>query len=165
MAQTLESYDIRILRDGTWLHEGDPIRRPELVKLFARVLRRDDAGDYWLITPAERGRIIVEDAPFIAVEMRVEGEGRGQRLSFRTNVDDWVAAGPDHPITTRGETPYVEVRGGLTARLARPVYYQLAELATDNSAQTGGAHDEEVMGVWSEETFFALSRPAEAAAA
>lgn len=165
MAQTLESYDIRILRDGTWLHEGDPIRRPELVKLFARVLRRDDAGDYWLITPAERGRIIVEDAPFIAVEMRVEGEGRGQRLSFRTNVDDWVAAGPDHPITTQGETPYVEVRGGLTARLARPVYYQLAELATDNSAQSGGAQEEGVMGVWSEGTFFALSRPADAVAA
>lgn len=160
MTQTLESYDIRILRDGTWLHEGAPIRRLELVKLFARVLRRDDAGDYWLITPAERGRIMVEDAPFIAVEMKVEGQGRDQRLSFRTNVDDWVTAGPGRPITTVGDAPYVEVRGGLTARLARSVYYQLAELATDDSD-----YGEEVMGVWSDGTFFALSRPADAAAA
>ncbi|HRJ62109.1 MAG TPA: DUF1285 domain-containing protein [Azospirillaceae bacterium] len=160
MTQTLESYDIRILRDGTWLHEGEPIRRLELVKLFSRVLRRDAAGDYWLITPAERGRIMVEDAPFIAVEMTAEGQGRDQRLSFRTNVDDWVTAGPDHPITTIGDAPYVEVRGGLTARLARSVYYQLAELATDDSDDGEG-----VMGVWSEGTFFALSRPADATAA
>ncbi len=93
-----QSFDIRIARDGTWFHEGGPIRRIELVKLFASVLRRDDAGGFWLVTPVERGRIIVEDTPFVAVEMTASGNGDEQVLSFRTNLDEWVEAGPEHPI-------------------------------------------------------------------
>ena len=79
--------DIRIAADGTWFHEGGPIRRKKLVKLFASVLKRDDAGDYWLETPVERARIRVEDAPFVALEMTVSGSGRDQCLTFRTNID------------------------------------------------------------------------------
>ena len=114
---------MRIARDGTWYYRGSPINRPALVKLFASVLRREDDGSYWLVTPAERGRVVVEDAPFIAVALDVEGEGRDQRLIFRTNLDEIVAAGPDHPL--RVETaadgtpaPYVLLRPGLEARLA-----------------------------------------------
>lgn len=178
--QTLESYDIRIERDGSWRHEGDLIRRPELVKLFARVLRRDEAGDYWLITPAERGRIAVEDAPFVAVEMRVEGEGQAQKISFRTNIDEWVTAGPDHPITLgtdqaqkkpgdaslsndataaddATDVPYVHLDRGLTARVSRSVYYELVKLAAENS---GHDEDRESIGVWSDGAFFPLVRAA-----
>lgn len=172
--QTLESYDIRIERDGTWRHEGDPIRRMELVKLFAGVLRRDEAGDYWLITPAERGRITVEDAPFVAVEMRTEGDGRDRKISFRTNIDEWVTAGAEHPITlgvdqesekraAAGDAPddeppavpYVHLRRGLTARVSRSVYYELAKLADDD-----GAPGEGMLGVWSEGMFFPLMKTA-----
>lgn len=164
MRQTQERYDIRIRRDGVWVHEGGPIRRMELVKLFAGALRRDAAGDYWLETPAERGRIVVEDAPFIIVEMAATGAGRGQVLRFRTNVDDWVTAGPDHPLTLAPDpaagggapveaalVPYVMVRAGLTARLNRAVYYELAGLAGDDDPDGGGR-----LGVWSDGVFFPL---------
>lgn len=150
-------YDIRIARDGTWFHEGDPIRRIELVKLFASVLRRDDAGDYWLVTPAERGRILVEDVPFQAVEMTARGEGEDQILSFRTNVDDWVEAGPDHPIrviehpATGEPSPYIEIRQGLEARIARSVFYEMVERSVPK-----GPDREASIGVWSRRVFFAL---------
>ena len=88
----------RAARDGTWFYHGSPIGRIALAKLFATVLRRDDAGDFWLVTPAERGRITVEDVPFVAVEVRAEGAGRTQTLSFRTNLDEWATADADHPI-------------------------------------------------------------------
>jgi uncharacterized protein len=173
VARTQETYDIRILRDGTWLHEGAPIQRPELVKLFARVLSRDEAGDYWLTTPAEHGRIAVEDAPFVAVEMTAQGQGRDQTLRFRTNVDDLVVAGPDHPITlgpdkaagpdrAAGATevkadgaavPYLLVRGRLTARIGRNVYYELAALATDDGPEDASGAGP---GVWSGGVFFPL---------
>ena len=149
----LKDFGIRIARDGTWWHEGTPFRRPALVRLFARVLRRGEDGAYMLVTPAERGLIEVEDAPFVAVEMQAEGEGEAQVLRFRTNVDDWVAAGADHPIRVEtdpgtGEpSPYVLVRDGLEARLLRPVFYDLADLAEER----GGA-----FGVWSGGRFFPL---------
>ncbi|MDE1149664.1 MAG: DUF1285 domain-containing protein [Azospirillaceae bacterium] len=153
-----EGYDIRIARDGTWFYHGSPIGRLPLVKLFSTVLRRDDAGDFWLITPAERGRITVDDAPFVAVEMRREGDGPRQRLSFRTNLDQWVVAGAEHPIRvsidpeTGEPSPYVHVRGsiglGLEARINRSVFYELAEMALD--AGDG------VPGVWSDGLFFPL---------
>lgn len=152
-------YDIRIARDGTWFHEGGPIRRIELVKLFASVLRRDDAGDFWLVTPAERGRILVEDAPFQAVEMTARGEGRDQILAFRTNVDDWVEAGPDHPIrvvvhpATGEPSPYIEIRQGLEARIARSVFYDLVDRAVPN-----GPDREAEIGIWSRRVFFVLGR-------
>lgn len=152
-----EQYDIRIARDGTWFHNGDPIRRLELAKLFSTVLRRDDAGDFWLITPAERGRIVVEDAPFVAVEMTAKGNGPDQVLSFRTNLDEWVDAGPDHPVRVEhhpetGEPrPYILIRKGLEARISRSVFYDLVERCEPD------AHKREaVVGVWSKKIFFAL---------
>src|SRR5262245_38316988 len=90
--------DIRIGRDGTWFYHGSPIGRKPLVKLFASVLRREDDGDYWLVTPAERGRIKVDDVPFTAVEVNAAGSGTAQTLTFRTNLDDEVAADSDHAI-------------------------------------------------------------------
>lgn len=139
-------FDIRILRDGTWTYQDDPIRRIKLCRLFATVLQRDDDGGYWLVTPGERGRIQVDDAPFTAVEM-VEGEEKGESgslpaLSFRTNLDYWVTAGPDHPIrvvedaVTGEPSPYILVRDRLEALISRAVFYDLVARATET--ETGG---------------------------
>jgi hypothetical protein len=150
-------FGIAIGRDGTWYYHGSPIGRKPLVKLFASVLRRDEGGEYWLITPVERGRILVEDAPFTAVEVTAEGDGRERILRFRTNLDDEVEAGPNHPIRVdhdlaSGEpSPYVHVRGGLEARILRPVYYHLVELG-DEVKRDG----ETMFGVWSHGQFFPL---------
>ncbi|MBN8909820.1 MAG: DUF1285 domain-containing protein, partial [Rhodospirillales bacterium] len=125
-----------IQRDGTWLYRGSPIGRKELVCLFSSVLKREAGGEYFLETPAERGRIAVEDVPFVAVELDWTGDGRQQTLSFRTNVDEVVTAGPDHPIRvghdllTCEPTPYLLIRGGagalgIEARISRAVYYEL----------------------------------------
>jgi len=149
--------DVRIAADGTWFHEGHPIRRMPLVKLFASVLTRDDAGDYWLVTPVERARIRVDDVPFLAVELKAEGEGESQRLGFRTNLDDWVTAGPKHPIAYRAQpggrepAPYLTVRDRLEARLTRAAYYELAEHAVERP-WGGGTR----LGVYSEGAFFPL---------
>ena len=153
-------FDIRIARDGAWFYRGSPIGRKALVRLFSSVLRREDDGDYWLVTPVERGRVIVDDAPFTAVELSVSGSGPGQVLKFRTNVDDWVEAGPQHPIRVAlapdsGEpSPYILVRDGLEALILRSVYYHLVELAEE---RRDGAKT--VLGVWSNETFFPLGSP------
>lgn len=147
-------FAFRIDRDGGWHYEGSPIRRHELVRLFASVLRRADDGTYWLVTPAEQGRIAVEDVPFVAVAMREAGEGRERLLSFRTNLDAWVPLDADHPLRTapRGEAevPYLLVRDRLEARLARPVFYELAELAEPDEGGGDG------MGVWSGGRFWPL---------
>ena len=153
--------DMRIARDGTWYYRGSPIGRLPLVKLFASVLRREPDGSYWLVTPAERGRIEVEDAPFLAVELTVSGEGSAQQLIFRTNLDDIVTAGPDNPlrveIAANGEpAPYILVRSGLEARLARPVFYELVELGGENQVE-GVVR----FGVWSNGDFFDLGDPGE----
>ena len=151
-----EQYDIKILKNGTWLYNGTPINRHNLVKLFATVLQKDAEGRYWLITPYERGVIEVEDVPFTAIELRVESAGRGQKLSFRTNLDDWVDAGRDHPIRvahdpqTLEPSPYVMARGGMEARISRAVYYELAEIAVPDDA------DARVFGVWSGGEFYPL---------
>lgn len=147
---------MRIDREGIWHHEARPIARPALVKLFATVLRREADGSHWLVTPVERGRIEVEDAPFVITELQTEGEGRGQILRLRTNLDDWVTVGPAHPLRLRPPRdepdgmalPYVEVRDGLEGRLLRPVYYELADRAVEG--------DEGRMGVWSDSAFFPL---------
>lgn len=150
-------FDIRIARDGTWFYKGSPIARKELVRLFASVLRRDDSGDYWLVTPAERGRIVVEDAPFTAVECRAEGRGAGRTLAFRTNLGEWVEAGPAHPIRvenapdTDEPRPYIVVRERLEALIVRSVYYQLVELAEVQPSDGG-----EILGLWSKGEFFTL---------
>jgi uncharacterized protein len=151
--------DIRIGRDGTWFYHGSPIGRKPLVKLFASVLRRDDAGDYWLVTPVERGKIKVDEVPFTAVEVNAAGAGESQSLTFRTNLDDEVAADAQHPIRIdyaadgREPRPYILVRDRLEARILRPVFYELVELA-----QMRRIGDEEVYGVWSREQFFPLGR-------
>jgi hypothetical protein len=151
--------DMRIARDGTWFYRGSPIGRIALVKLFASVLRREPDGRYWLVTPAERGRIEVEDVPFLAVALNAQGEGRWQQLIFRTNMDDIVTAGSDHPLRvetiTSGEpAPYILVRNDLEARLTRPVFYDLVELGKveliENDSQ---------FGVWSQGRFFRLGVP------
>ncbi|MGF1592479.1 MAG: DUF1285 domain-containing protein [Kiloniellaceae bacterium] len=153
-------FDIRIARDGTWYHEGTPIGRKPLVKLFASVLWRDDDGDYWLRTPVERGRIEVEDVPFTAVELVVKGEGDDQTLALRTNLDDWVEAGPAHPLRVvenpdNGDiSPYILVRERLEALILRPVYYELAGLAVPPPA--GSAWPGDCLGVWSHGAFFPL---------
>jgi hypothetical protein len=150
--------DIRIARDGTWFHQGSLIGRKELVRLFSTILRRD-GDDYVLVTPAEKMRIAVEDAPFMAVLMDAEGEGREQRLIFTTNVGDVTVAGVDNPIrvvtdlVNEEPAPYVHVRRGLEARIARAVFYQLADLAV-----AGGGAYEGMLGVWSCGAFFPLGR-------
>lgn len=128
--------DIRIARDGTWYHEGTPITRPELVRLFSTILRRDDDG-YVLVTPAERARVEVEDAPFVTVELEAEGTGDDQRLTFLTNVGDRVTADADHPLRVvrdpdSGEpAPYVLVRDRLEALIDRKDFYRLVDLGTE----------------------------------
>jgi hypothetical protein len=125
--------DMRIAADGTWFYLGTPIGRPALVKLFASVLRRD-GDDYVLVTPVEKLGITVEDAPFQAVEMAVEGEGEARAIAFRTQVDDLVKVGPEHPIRFEREAagdglkPYVHVRRNLWARLTRALTYDLLAL-------------------------------------
>ncbi len=153
-----------VRRDGTWLYRGSPIARKELVCLFSSVLKRDTAGEFWLETPAERGRIQVEDTPWIAVEMDWTrcGSGQNQCLTFRTNVDQVVTAGPEHPLRmshkalTCEPIPYIHIRNGegdlpLEARLSRAVYYELVALAVPGCA--GGRKQ---LGVWSQGVFFPL---------
>jgi uncharacterized protein len=151
--------EIRIARDGTWSYRGSPIGRQPLVKLFGSVLRREPDGSYWLVTPAERGHIEVEDVPFLAVALTAEGEGRAQRLIFRTNLDEFVTAGPHNPLrvdtaASGGPVPYILVRDGLEARLARPVFYDLVDLGTEERVEDAAA-----FGVWSEGMFFRLGEP------
>jgi hypothetical protein len=127
--------DMRIAADGTWFYNGTPIGRPALVKLFASILRKDPER-HVLVTPVERVGITVEDAPFQAVGMAVEGEGASRQVAFRTNVDDVVRVGPDHPLrfdrdTSGGIKPYVRVRGDLWARVTRALTYDLIELGED----------------------------------
>jgi hypothetical protein len=133
--------DMRIARDGTWFYRRSPIARLPLVKLFASVLRREPDGRYWLVTPAERCRIEVEDVPFLAVALAVEGEGREQQLIFRTNLDDIVTAGPDHPLRVEtaasgAPAPYILVRDNLEAKIGRPVFYDLVELGGRSRSRT-----------------------------
>jgi hypothetical protein len=128
--------DMRIAADGTWFYMKTPIGRPALVKLFSSVLKRE-ADKYFLVTPVEKVGITVDDAPFTAVEMRLEGEGAARVLSFRTNVDEWVACGPGHTLRfdaepeTGGLKPYLHVRRDLWALVTRALFYDLAELGED----------------------------------
>ena len=147
--------DIVIRSDGRWVHEGATIHREGLVRLFSTVLRKDPDG-YWLVTPVEKMKITVEDAPFVAIAMDAEADGEQQRLIFRTNVGDEVVAGPDHGlrIVVDGQTgeprPYLHVRRGLEALIARPVFYQMVEMAEERDGVLGLVSD----GVW-----FALEGP------
>jgi hypothetical protein len=139
---------MRIARDGTWFHAGSPIGRPAMVRLFARLLRREADGRFVLVTPAEKLDIAVEACPFLAVEVQSEGEGAARRLAFRLNTDEPVIAGPAHPVRIEDGQPLLQVRAGLDALIARPVYYELAELALSEGA--------EPPGLWSDGTWFPL---------
>ena len=144
--------DIRIAADGTWFHNGSPIRRDKMVRLFASILRAEADGGIRLVTPVESVGITVEDAPFVAVEMAVDGDGQERRISFRTNVDDLVAVGPEHPLRfEQGDAgalkPYLLVRGGLWALVSRALTYDLVDMAEEREIdgktwlglQAGGA--------------------------
>lgn len=126
---------------GGWWYQGSEIRRLPLVKVFARVLRCEADGSHFLVTPVEKVDVAVADAPFLAVEMQVDGAGADQRLTFRTNLDDIVVAGPKHPILFREEAesgglkPYVRVRGRLYARLTRALYVDLIDMAMTDSVK------------------------------
>ncbi len=129
--------DMRIAADGTWFYNGTPIGRPALVKLFASILRKDPER-FVLVTPVERVGIAVEDAPFLAVEMAVEGEGSGRAVAFRTNVDDLVRVDAGHPLRFErddadGVKPYVLVRGGLWARVTRALTFDLLDLGEERT--------------------------------
>jgi len=145
--------DMRIAGDGTWYHEGAPILRPAMIRLFSTILRREPDGSFVLVTPVEKLTIDVEDAPFIAVEVKSEGEGRSRRLAFRLNTGEIVLAGEAHRLRIfedeNGPHPYLHVRAGLEARIARPVYYELAELAI--------AEGNEPIGLWSGGAFLGLA--------
>jgi uncharacterized protein len=130
--------DMRIAADGTWFYQKTPIGRPALVKLFASILRRE--GDrYFLVTPVEKCGIAVDDAPFMAVELRIDDAGPPRRLQFRTNVDDWMECGPDHPLRfepeaqTGGLKPYLHVRRNLWAKVTRPLFYDLVDLGEERA--------------------------------
>jgi uncharacterized protein len=120
--------EMQILADGRWYHQGGEIKRPAMVRAFSSLLRRENDGSYWLVTPHEKLSINVEDAPFIVVEMQSEGVAEQRKLGFRLNTDDLVIAGPGNVIELR-PLPYLHVRDGLWAKLARPVYYEMAEIA------------------------------------
>lgn len=139
---------MRIARDGTWFHEGAPIRRPAMVRLFASLLRREADGRHVLVTPVEKLDIAVEDAPFVAVEAKCEGTGGQRRIAFRLNTDEPVVAGPEHKLHVVEGRPYLTVRAGLEAAIARPVYYELAEIALEEGADPPG--------LWSDGIFFPL---------
>jgi hypothetical protein len=161
VAKDCGDLEIAILRDGTWLYRGSPIGRMPLVKLFASVLERDEAGVFWMRTPVEKGTVRVEDAPFVAVALEAEGSGREQVLRFRTNIDDTVEAGADHPIRLGRDTasgvpiPYILVRKRLEARVLRSVYYELVELGCEEDVR--GAPR---FGVWSKGIFYPLDEQA-----
>lgn len=153
--------DIRIAADGTWFHNGSVIRRPKLVTLFASILRKEPDGSTVLVTPAEKVRIQVDDAPFTAVEMAVEGEGEARRLAFRTNVDDLVPADAEHPLRfedgAEGLKPYLHVRRDLWALVSRPLTYDLVEMGEERTID-----GQRWFGLWAGGHFHRIA-PAEAA--
>ena len=150
--------DMRIAQDGTWFYMNSPIGRKPLVQLFASVLRHDADGKYYLVTPVEKVGIRVDDAPFTAVRMRLEGVGQSQVIRFETNVDDEVTVDDAHPLRfaveagTDGLKPYVLVRAGLEALVSRALFYDLA---------AAGTVVEEWFGVWSSRQFFPMQKAAE----
>jgi hypothetical protein len=148
--------DMRIARDGTWFYMGTPIGRPALVRLFSTILKREQ-GKHFLVTPVEKVGIRVDDAPFLAVEMRKESDSRGPLLRFRTNVDDWVACEPGHGLRFEmaadgGITPYLHVRADLWAKVTRALYYDLVDMGEPRMID-----GEEKFGVESGGEFFAMA--------
>lgn len=146
--------EMRIDANGIWFHQGSPINRAAMVRAFSTLLRREADGSFVLVTPYQKLDIAVEDAPFIAVQMESEGHGKDRKMAFRLNTDHLIIAGAENPLRFPADAPqpYVRVRGGLEAKLARPVYYELAEYAlTDNLNP---------FGLWSNGAFFPIEEPA-----
>ena len=150
--------DMRIARDGTWYYLGTPIGRKPMVRLFSTILRRD-GDDYFLITPVEKVGIQVDDAPFVAVALEVQGQGEQQVLRFTSNVEDQVEAGPANPLrvvtdpVTQAPSPYVLMRSNLEALIHRNVFYQMVELAVPREID-----GEQWLGVWSGGEFYPIGR-------
>lgn len=158
----VKDIDLEIRANGDWMYMGTPIHRQRLIHLFASVLRREESGDYYLVTPVEKCRIRVIDVPFQAVLMDVRGEAEHQVLVLTTNMAEEVTAGAQHrlrfsfdPVTDE-PSPYIHVRDGLEARLSRSVYYTLAELLVEKVVE-----DENWMGIWSDGVFFPVIRAAD----
>ena len=151
---------MKIARDGQWYYDNSPIGRKKLVRLFSTILRHDEDGEHYLVTPVEKIRVEVEDAPFVATLMQVSGQGEGQILRFETNVGDFTEAGPEHVLrfeidaTTGQPAPYVHVRARLEALIARSVFYDLVALGVEHG---------EDFGVWSHGQFFPICKAAELA--
>ncbi|WP_097461270.1 DUF1285 domain-containing protein [Mangrovitalea sediminis] len=149
--------DIRIARDGQWYFKGAPIERQSFVALFSTILRKDDDGDYYLVTPVEKWRIRVDDAPFVAHSLSAEGQGEGQKLSFVTNAGDTIVLGADHPlevhthVETGEPSPYIRVRRNLYALIERSTFYHLVELAVSREGSNGTE-----LGVWSDGNFYPI---------
>jgi len=149
--------DIRIKADGTWYYNASPIMRPEMVRFFGSMLKLDEEGRHWLVTPTEIGRIDVDDAPFVVVDLHVSGEAENQVLCLSTNVDDVVCVNEDTPIVmakspVSGQlAPYVTIGDGLKAKISRTVFYELVELG-----QTLEVDGEQMFGLWSSGSFFPL---------
>ena len=155
MTQNLEEFDIHIASDGRWFHQGGEIKRPAIIKLFASVLSRDENGRYWLTTPVEKGEVTVEDAPFIIIGLKsIHDVGEeNPRLEMVDNVDRDFILGSYHPVffkkdEKQRQTPYLRLNDGLTAKITRPVYYQLMDMVTHNSKGE--------IGVWSADEFIVL---------
>src|SRR6266566_5658207 len=148
--------DMRIASDGTWFYMGTPIGRPALVRLFSTILKRED-GKHFLVTPVEKVGIRVDDAPFLAVEMRKEDDDRGRLLCFRTNVDDWVLCDSGHPLRFEaaddgGLTPYLHVRADLWAKVTRALYYDLVDMGEERVVD-----GQPMFGITSSGEFFAMA--------
>ena len=150
--------DMRIARDGTWFYQGTPIGRKPMVRLFSTIIRRD-GDDYFLVTPVEKVGIKVDDAPFVAVGLEVQGDGEAQVLQFTSNVEEVVDAGPEHPLrfvidpATQEPSPYVLMRSNLEALIHRNVFYELVGLAVPREIA-----GEEWLGVWSSGEFYPIGR-------
>ena len=153
--------DMRIATDGNWFYLGTPIGRPALVKLFSTILKLEE-GKYFLVTPVEKVGIRVDDVPFLAVEMQVEGEGAARKLVFRTNVDDWVSCDGEHRLRFEaardgGLTPYLHVRADLWAKVTRALYYDLVAMGEERLVD-----GRDMFGVVSGGGFFAMADAAQA---
>jgi hypothetical protein len=144
--------EMRIARDGTWFHQGSPIGRPAMVRLFSTVLRREPGGSHFLVTPVEKLAIEVESTAFRATQMTMAGEGESRRIGLTLDSGDALIVGPGHPLTIvatpDGPSPRVAVRFGLEAELARPLYYELADIAL--------AEGHDPPGIWSDGAFFPM---------
>ncbi|MGM0569130.1 DUF1285 domain-containing protein [Marinobacter sp.] len=147
--------DIRVARDGNWYHEGELIQRDAIVRLFSTILRREDDGEYYLVTPVEKWRIQVEDTPLLAHSLEVAGDGEDQVLAVTTNVGERLLVGSEHPLevgaydSDNTPRPVIHVRRGLEARLVTAAYYELADLLVESPSADGTT-----LGVWSNGEFF-----------